>query len=50
MLYSSSKKVEVCFTILSNLALTTRVSVNNNKADLFLKGIFIMEQQTKFVW
>ena len=38
-----SKKVAVCFTIISNLAVTTHVSVNNIRADLFLKGIFITE-------
>ena len=48
MFCSSSKKVVVCFTIISNLAVTTRVSVNNVRADLFLKGIFITEQQTQF--
>ena len=48
MLCSSSKKVTVCFTILSNLAVTARVSVNNLRVDLFLKGIFITELQTQF--
>ena len=45
MLCSSSKKVAVCFTIISNLAVTTHVSVNNVRADLFLKEIFITEQR-----
>ena len=45
MLCSSSKKVMVCFTIISNLAVTTHVSVNNVRADLFLKGIFITENE-----
>ena len=48
MLCSSSEKVAVCFNIISNLAVTTRVSVNNVRADLFLKGIFIAEQQIQF--
>ena len=40
----------VCFTIISNLAVTTHVSVNNVRADLFLKGIFITEQQIQLAW
>ena len=48
MLCNSSKKVAVCFTRISNLAVITRVSVNQVRADLFLKGIFIREQQTQF--
>ena len=48
MLCSSSKRVAVCFTMISNLAVTTRVSVNNVRADLFLKGIFITEHPTQF--
>ena len=32
------KKMALCFTIISNPAVTTRVSVNNARADLFLKG------------
>ena len=31
-----------------NLAVTTRVSVDNVRVDLLLKGIFITEQQTQF--
>ena len=31
----SSKKVEVCFNIISNLEVTTRVSANNVRGDLF---------------
>ena len=46
---SSSKKVTVCFTMTSNLAVTIRASVNNVRADLFLKGIFVTEQQIQFV-
>ena len=37
MLCSSSKKGMVCFSIISNFAVTARVSVNNARADLFLK-------------
>ena len=47
MLFSTSKKGEVYFTIISNLAVTTRVSVNNVRADLFLEGIFITQQRTQ---
>ena len=42
MLCRSSKKVAVCFTIISNLAVATRASVNNVRADLFLKFSFIV--------
>ena len=37
-----------CFTIISNLGVTTRVSVNSVRADHFFKGIFITEQRTQF--
>ena len=46
MLCSSSKKVAVCHTIISNLAVTTHVSVNNVRVNLILKGNFITEQRT----
>ena len=49
MFCSCSKKV-VRFTITSRLAVTTCVSVNNVRADLFLKGIFITEQRIQFAW
>ena len=49
MLCSSGKKVAVCFTIKRNLAVTTRVSVNNVRSDLFLKGMFITKQRIQFV-
>ena len=42
------KKLVVCFTIISNLAVTTCLSVNNVKAGLVLKEIFTKEQQTQF--
>ena len=48
MLYSSRKSVAVCFTIISNLAVTACVSVNNVRAVLFLGGIFLTEQRTQF--
>ena len=47
---SSSKKVAVCTAIKSNLEVTMRVSVSIVRADLFLKRIFIMEQQIQFPW
>ena len=40
----------VCFTIISNLAVTTHVSVTNVRADLFLKGIFITEKRIQLAW
>ena len=43
MLCNSSEKVAVCFTIVRNLTVTTQVSVNSVRADLFLIGIFITE-------
>ena len=48
MLWSSSEKVELRITIISNLAVTTRVSVNIIRADHFLQGIFVTEQRTQF--
>ena len=44
------KKVVVCFTKISNLAVTAHLSVNNVRADLFRKGIFITKQQIQFAW
>ena len=40
----------LCFTIIRNLAGTTRVFVKNGRADLFLKGIFITEQRTQVTY
>ena len=34
------KKIAKGFTIISNVAVTTRVSINKKGADLFIKGIF----------
>ena len=50
LLCSPSKKVVVCFTMISNFAVTTRVSVNNVRVDLFLKAIFMTEQRIQFAW
>ena len=50
LLCSSSKNVVVCFTITSNLTVTTCVFVNNVESNLFVKGIFITEQQIEFAW
>ena len=36
--------------IRSYLAVAIRVSVSNVRMDLFLKGIFIMEQKIEFTW
>ena len=44
------KKMAVCFTIISNLTVTTRVSVNNVRADIFPRGIFITKQRNQFTW
>ena len=40
MFCNSSEKMAVSFTIISNVAVTTRVSINKKGADLFTKGIF----------
>ena len=50
MLCGSKKKVVVCSTIISNLAVTTCVPASNFRANHFLKGIFITEQQIQFAW
>ena len=47
---SSAALVVVCFTKISNLAVTAHLSVNNVRADLFRKGIFITKQQIQFAW
>ena len=44
------KRVVVCFTIMNNLQVTTRLSVNNVRVDLFLLGIIITVQRIQFVW
>ena len=48
MLCNSSEKVVVFFTIVRNLTVTTQISVNSVRADLFLMGIFITEQRSHF--
>ena len=42
------KKMTACFTIISNLAVTTRASVNNFRVDVFFYIIFLTEQRTQF--
>ena len=41
-------KVVACFTITGNLAVTTDATVNNLIADLYLRGICIMEERFGF--
>ena len=41
-------KVVACFTITRNLAVTTDATVNNLIADLYLRGICIMEERFHF--
>ena len=41
-------KMAVNFTIKSTAAVTTRVSINKEEADLFIKGIFKQEQSVQF--
>ena len=50
VLCSSFEKLAVCFTIIRPLAVTTRVSINNAREDLFLKGIFTTVQQIELTW
>ena len=49
MFRSSSKKMAVSFTIISDVAVATRVSINKKGADLFIKAIFIPEQGVSFI-
>ena len=44
MFHSSSEKMAVSFTLISNVAVTTRVSIKKKGVDLFIKGIFKPEQ------
>ena len=44
MFRSSSEKMAVSPTIISNVAVTTRASINKKGVDLFIKGIFKPEQ------
>ena len=40
MFFSSSEKMAVRFTVISNVAVTTGVSINKKGVDLVIKGIF----------
>ena len=44
MLCSSIEKMVVSFTTISNVTVTTHVSINKKGEDLFIKGIFKPEQ------
>ena len=50
VLCSSSKKGVVWFIIISTIAVTTHISTNNFRTDLFLKGIFLTYQRMGFTW
>ena len=49
MFCSSSEKMALSFTIISNVAVTTHISINKKGADLFTKGIFKLEQSISFM-
>ena len=44
MFRRSSEEIAVSFIIISNIAVTARVSINQKEADLFIKGIFEPQQ------
>ena len=44
MFCSSNEKMVVSFTVIIKVAVTTRVSINQKGADLFIKNIFKSEQ------
>ena len=44
MFCSSSEKIAVRFTIISNIVVTTLVPINKKGVALFIKGIFEQEQ------
>ena len=48
IILSFCEKVVACFTITRNLAVTTDATVNNLIADLYLRGICIMEKRFDF--
>ena len=48
MFRSSSEKMAVSFTVISNVVVTTSVSINKKGADLFIKGIFKPKQSVSF--
>lgn len=43
---SSSEKMAVCFTVISNIAALTRVPINKKRAHLFITDIFQPEQRS----
>ena len=44
------KKVAECHTIITNVAVTTRISINSFRKDLIMKFTFIFEKRIKFVY
>ena len=44
MFHSSSEKMVVTLTVISNVAVIARVSIKKKEAGLFMKGIFKPEQ------
>ena len=48
MFCSTSEKKVVSFAIISNGEVSTRVSIIKKAADLFIKGIFKLEQIVSF--
>ena len=48
MFHSSNEKTAVPFTIISNVTVTARVSINKKGADFFIKGILKLEQNVSF--
>ena len=48
MFRSSSEKMEESFTVISNIAVATRVPINQKGTDLFINGIFEPEQSVSF--
>ena len=48
MFRSSSEKMAVSFTVISNIVVTRRVPINKKKADLFIKGILKPEKSVSF--
>ena len=48
MFRSTNEKMAVSFTIINNVVVTARVSINKKGADFFIKGIFKLEQSVSF--
>ena len=44
MFRSSSEEIAVSFIIISDIAVTARVYINQKGADLFIKGVFEPQQ------